>query len=55
MKMITKNNTPLEIIRQNRNTKHLFNRYGIEKSNKPISYNSLSKNSFKINLISDQF
>lgn len=52
MKMITKNNTPLEIIRQNRNTKHLFNRYGIEKSNKPISYNSLSKN-LNHNLIID--
>ena len=52
MKMITKNNTPLEVIRQNRNTEHLFNRYGIEKSNKPISYNSLSKN-LNHNLIID--
>ena len=42
--MITENSTPLEIIKLNRNTEHLFNRYGIEKSNKPIYQHSISKN-----------
>ena len=50
--MITKNSTPSDVIKLNRNTEHLFNRYGISKSNKAIYKYSLSKN-LNHNLIID--